>query len=90
MPDTPPPQPDSKRLFDLLMKVGIDAGDACALVQEVSNMAAANLITRFESRLEARNAKIDAHSAEFSSFRWTMGLGFTMLAPLLYLVRFVD
>ena len=51
MPDSPTPQPDSKRLFELLMKVGMYAGDACLFIQEVRNMAAANLIARFESKL---------------------------------------
>ncbi|MDE0104468.1 MAG: hypothetical protein OXN89_19005 [Bryobacterales bacterium] len=103
MADTPPPQPDSKRLFDLLQKIGMDAGDAYTFIQEVGNMAAANLIARFESKLEAQNSKleaqnskleaqnskIDAQSAQFASIRWIMGIGFTLLALLITLLRFL-
>lgn len=89
MPDTPPPQPDSKRLFDLLLKVGMDAGDAYTFIQEVRNMAAANLIARFESKLEAQNAKIESQNAQFASIRWIMGIGFTLLALLVTLLRFL-
>ena len=89
----PPPKPDSKRLFDLLLKVGMDADDTNTLLQEVRNMAAANLIARFEtkfdSKLEAQNAKIDGQSAQLASIRWIMGIGFTLLALLITLFRFL-
>ena len=54
MPDanTPPPVPDDKRLFLLLRKVGLGGDDAYTFVQELHNMAAANLIARFESKLD--------------------------------------
>ncbi len=63
-------------------------------------MAAANLIARFESkldaqgsrfdsRLEAQNAKIDAQSTQIASLRWMIGLGFTLLALLITLLRFL-
>ncbi|MDE0103084.1 MAG: hypothetical protein OXN89_11950 [Bryobacterales bacterium] len=77
-------------------------------------MAAANLIARFESkldaqgerfeskldaqnsrldaqnsRLDAQNTKIDAQTAQFVSLRWMVGLGFTLLALLITLLRFL-
>ena len=125
MPDSPPPQPDSKRLFDLLLGLKMEPGSAYTFTQEVGNMAAANLIARFESkldaqssrldaqgerfeskldaqgerfeskldaqnsRLEAHNTKIDAQTAQFVSLRWMVGLGFTLLALLITLLRFL-
>lgn len=53
MSDSPPPKPDSKRLFDLLLHLNMEPGSACTFVQEVGTMAAANLIARFESKLDA-------------------------------------
>ena len=82
MPDSPPPQPDSKRLFDLLLGLKMEPGSAYAFTQEVGNMAAANLIARFES-------KLDAQTAQFVSLRWMVGLGFTLLALLITLLRFL-
>ena len=107
MPDSPPPQPDSKRLFDLLLGLKMEPGSAYTFTQEVGNMAAANLIARFESkldargerfeskldaqnsRLEAQNTKIDAQTAQFVSLRWMVGLGFTLLALFITLLRFL-
>ncbi len=95
MPDSPPPEPDSKRMFDLLLGLKMDPGGAYTFTQEVGNMAGANLIARFESKLEAQNAKIDAQStqtaalkSEIASLRWMVGLGFTLLALLITLLRF--
>ena len=96
MPDSPPPEPDSKRMFDLLLGLKMDPGGAYTFTQEVGNMAGANLIARFESKLEAQNAKIDAQStqtaalkSEIASLRWMVGLGFTLLALLTTLLRFL-
>ena len=33
MPDTPPPQPDSKRLFDVLLSMNMDPGSAYTFIQ---------------------------------------------------------
>ena len=50
----------------------------------------------FRSRLEAQNTKIDAQStqtaslkSEIASLRWMIGLGFTLLALLITLLRFL-
>ncbi len=61
---TPPPDPDPKRVFLLFRKLGLDDEEAYTLVQEVENMAAANLIARFESKLDIQNARIEAMSAQ--------------------------
>ena len=113
-----PPQPDAKRLFDLLLDLNAEPGSANTLVHEVRNMAAANLIARFASKLDAQgsrfeskldaqserieskldaqnsslealNTKIDAQTVQFASLRWMVGLGFTLLALLVTLLRFL-
>ena len=96
MPDSPPPQPDSKRLFDLLLGLKMEPGSAYTFTLEVGNMAAANLIARFESKLdaqnsklEAQNTKLDVQTAQFVSLRWMVGLGFALLALLITLLRFL-
>ena len=82
MPDTTP-SPDDKRVFFLLRKTGLDEDGAYTLVQELQNMAAANLIARFESKLDTLNARfesrLDAQNAQIASLRWLMGLGFAAL-----------
>ena len=71
MPD--PPAPDDKRIFLLARKMGLEAGDAYTFVQELQNMAAANLIVRFESKLDAKfeglNAKFDGLKEELQRER---------------------
>lgn len=52
-------------------------------------MAAANLSARFESKLDTRNAKIAAQSAQFASTGWIMGIGFALLALLITLLGFL-
>ena len=89
MPDAPTPQPDSKHLFDLLLGLKMEPGDAYTFTQEVGNMAAANLIARFESKLEAQNAQTASLKSEIASLRWMIGLGFTLLALLITLLRFL-
>ena len=76
----PTPAPDDKRVFLLLRKVGLAEDEAYTLVQEIQNMAAANLIARFESKLDAQNAKID-------SLRWVLGAGLAALGLLVAALR---
>ena len=66
----------------MLLGPKTEPGSAYTLVQEVKNMAAANLIARFES-------KLDAQTAQFASLRWMVGLGFALLALLVTLLRFL-
>ena len=97
IPATPPPQPGSKRRFDVLLIMNLDPGSAYTFIQEAGSMAGANFIARFESKLEAQNSKlqaqnskIDAQNAQFDSIRWIMGIGFTLLALLITLMRSLD
>ena len=82
MPDTRP-DPDDKRVYFLLRKAGLDENEAYTLVQELQNMAAANLIARFESKLDAMTdtmrAQLGSMRAELNIQRWLMGLGFAAL-----------
>ena len=48
-----PPDPDDRCLFLLLRKAGLGNRDAYTFVQELQNMAAANLIARFVAELDA-------------------------------------
>lgn len=73
------PEPDDKRIFFLFRKVGFDEDDAYTLVQELQNMAAANLIARFESKLDAMHSELGSVRGELSVQRWLMGLGFAAL-----------
>ena len=78
MPDAtgPPPAPGDRRLFLLLRKAGLGAEDAYTFVQELQNMAATNLIARFEAKLDA---KLDAMRSELTIQRWLLGFGFAAL-----------
>ena len=86
MPEQPQPisaapEPDSSRVFALLLKLGMAREDAYAFVQEVQRMAAENLIARFESKLDAHAAAQDAKleairseiGAQISSIKWVLG-----------------
>ncbi len=63
-------------------------------------MAAANLIARFESKLDAQGSRFESRlkaqstqtaslRSEIASLRWMVGLGFTLLALLITLLRFL-
>ena len=82
MPDTP--QPDDKRLFELLCQLGLQPVQSYTFVQELNNMAAANLIARFEAKLDA---KLDAQNAKLDALRWVIGIGFAGLGILLAVLR---
>ena len=82
MPDTP--QPDNRRLFELLCQPGLQPVQSYTFVQELKNMAAANLISRFESKLDA---KIDAQNAKIDALRWVIGIGFVGLGILIAVLR---
>ena len=63
--------PDDKRLFLLLLKLGLNEEEAYSFVQELQTMASANLIAQFqgamESKLDATNARLDTQSASLNS-----------------------
>ena len=95
MPDTPP-NPDDKRVFLLLRKTGLAEEEAYTLVQELQNMAAANLIARFESKLDtlaveqnakldAQNAKLDAQDSKLRMLMWMVGAAVAVIGILVRL-----
>ena len=72
-------RPCDKRLFLLLCEVGPGKEKAGALDQELRNMAAANLIARFESKLDSR---LDTIRSGLTVQRWLVGFGFAaLIAP---------
>jgi len=50
-------------------------------------MAAANLIARFEAKLDAQNAMIAAQNVKLDALRWMVGGGFAVLGILLAVLR---
>ncbi len=51
--DRSAPAADAKRIFLLLRQLGLEYEQAYTLVRELPNMAANNLIARFESKLDS-------------------------------------
>ena len=86
MPESPP-SPDDKLIFELLCQMGLGPPDAYTFVQEMQNMAAANLIARFEAKLDAQNAKLDAQNAQLVALRWVIGIGLAGIGILLAVFR---
>ena len=97
------PDTDDKRLFLLLLRnTELSVDEACTVVQEIQNMAAANLIARFEAKLDAQRAelaaelqsqsdKLDAglkaQTSELATIRWVIGLGIVALGLVLTAMR---
>ncbi len=63
MPVPDPPAPEDERIFALLRRTGLDPDEAFILFTGIRDMASANLIARFESKLDALAASQQA-SAE--------------------------
>ena len=80
--DTPPP--DEDRIFELLRKTGLTPEEAFTLFAGIRDMAAANLIARFESKLDAH---IAAQNAKIDSLRWVLGAGLAALGLLIAALR---
>ena len=81
MPD-PLPAPDDKRLFLLLRKTGLNEEQTYTFVQELRNMAAENIIARFESKLDAA---IQAQSTAYKTILWVIGVAFALVAALKFI-----
>ena len=69
---------DRMQLYDVLARNGIEGRDAHLLTQLIENMASANLIHRFENKLEAVNDK-------FNLLLWFIGIGVIILATVITL-----
>lgn len=97
------PDTDDKRLFLLLLRnTELSEEEAYTVVQEIQNMAAANLIARFEAKLDAQkaelaaelqsqSAKLDAglkaQNSELAAIRWVIGVGIVVLGLVLTVMR---
>ena len=90
------PVPDDKRLFLLLRKLGLDDEQAYTFVQELQTMAAANLIARFESKLDvlvaeqkaqlaAQGSKLDAQDSKLKMLMWMIGAAVAVIGILIRL-----
>ena len=88
-----PPEPDSSRLFALLLKLGLDPEDAYAFVHEVQHMASENLIARFGSKLDelaaGQKAELASLRAEVRSFRWFIAAAIVLGAFIVTLLQLV-
>ncbi len=73
---------DRAQLYDILTRAGLQGRDAHVFTQLIEEMASANLIHRFESKLEAQNAKLDAQTAKFNLLLWFIGIGVSVLIVL--------
>ena len=65
MPTSTPPSED--RVFDLLRKTGLEPDEAFTLFAGIRDMAAANLIARFESKLDSTRWLLAALVAIFGT-----------------------
>lgn len=97
------PDIDDKRLFLLLLRrTELSEEEAYTVVQEIQNMAAANLIARFEAKLDAQkaeltaefqsqSAKLDAglkaQTLELATIRWMIGVGIVVLGLVMTVIR---
>ena len=43
-------------------------------MEPLQNMAADNLIARFEAKLDAQNTKLDAQNSKFNLLLWMLGV----------------
>ena len=98
------PDTDDKRLFLLLLRnTDLNEEEAYTVVQEIQNMAAANLIARFEAKLDAQKAELTAElqsqsakldaglkalNSELAAIRWAIGVGIVVLGLVLTVMRF--
>ena len=64
---TPPADADSLAVLHALTREDLSPEDAYNAMEGLRNMAAANLIARFESKLEAQNTKLDAQNTQLET-----------------------
>ncbi len=67
MSDTPQTGSDNERMYRLLRDLGLKDGDPYFVMETLQNMAADNLIARFEAKLDAQNTK-------FNLLLWMLGV----------------
>ena len=74
MSDTPQTGSDNERMYRLLRDFGLKDGDPYFVMEPLQNMAADNLIARFEAKLDAQNTKLDARNTKFNLLLWMLGV----------------
>ena len=74
MSDTAQSGSDNERLYRLLCDLGLKDGDPYFVMETLQNMAADNLIARFEAKLDAQNTKLDAQNSKFNLLLWMLGV----------------
>ncbi len=87
MPNHPPPvDPDDQPVFEALLAAGVEPGLAYTALQSIRYMAAANLIARFESKLDAQKvlleSKLDAQATQLKMLMWMIGAAVAILGIL--------
>ena len=93
MPEPPQPvpaarEPETSRVFALTLQLGLEPEGAYTLVREVQATVSKNPIARFESKLDAYAAAVQAQMAalrsEVISFRWRLGptIAFVLLITI--------
>jgi len=70
----------------LLRKAGHEPDDAVEFTENISDMASANIISQFESKLEAQNSKIDAQNSKYNVLIWVIGAGIVILSTVITIV----
>ena len=84
---------ESADLFDTLKRTGLKGRDVHYVIQSIRDMAAANLIARFESKLDSVNAqvaaqgeslaaKLEAQNSKFTWMQWVIGIGVGVLVSV--------
>ena len=72
------PGGSARRLHELIAKTGLSGPDISEFKEHIEDMASANLIHRFESKLEinrhALESKIAANTKQLSVLSWAVGI----------------
>ncbi len=73
---------DRTLLYEILMGADLDGHDAYLFTHRVEEMASANLIHRFESKLEAQNAKLGGLTSKCNLMLWFIGICVSIIIAL--------
>jgi len=85
------------RISQLLRKAGHKPDDANEITELISNMASANIVSRFESKLDTsntrleskidiQNSRIDAQNSKYNVLIWVIGAGVVILSTVITIV----
>ena len=87
-PVSPELADDRVAIYDMLTNVGMSGRDAHLFRQILEEMASANLIRRFESKMEAVNAKLETMNSKLNLMLWFIGIGVSILIALNLILGF--